>query len=104
MRVTKGIRPAVRIGTRRTAEPEYGASIIIPLPHYSGYQYRSGRQVPVAGRQPGDMLFFANDGVIGHVALYVGNGMMIEAPYSGSAVRLVPMRTAGLMPFVTRML
>ena len=50
------------------------------------------------------MLFFANDGVIGHVALYVGNGMMIEAPYSGSAVRLVPMRTAGLMPFVTRML
>ena len=55
-------------------------------------------------RQPGDMLFFANDGVIGHVALYVGNGMMIEAPYSGAAVRLVPMRTAGLMPFVTRML
>ena len=60
--------------------------------------------MPVAARQPGDMLFFANGGVIGHVALYVGNGMMIEAPYSGSAVRLVPMRTAGLMPFVTRML
>jgi len=76
----------------------------VALPHYSGYQYRSGRQLPVAARQPGDMLFFANDGVIGHVALYVGNGMMIEAPYSGSAVRLVPMRTAGLMPFVTRML
>jgi cell wall-associated NlpC family hydrolase len=76
----------------------------VALPHYSGYQYRSGRQVPVAARQPGDMLFFANDGVIGHVALYVGNGMMIEAPYSGSAVRLVPMRAAGLMPFVTRML
>ena len=76
----------------------------VSLPHYSGYQYRAGRQVPVGARQPGDMLFFANDGVIGHVALYVGNGMMIEAPYSGSAVRLVPMRTAGLMPFVTRML
>jgi len=76
----------------------------LSLPHYSGYQYSSGRQVPVGARQPGDMLFFANDGVIGHVALYVGNGMMIEAPYSGSAVRLVPMRTAGLMPFVTRML
>ncbi len=76
----------------------------VSLPHYSGYQYTSGRQVPVAARQPGDMLFYAEDGAIGHVALYVGNGMMIEAPYSGSAVRLVPMRTAGLMPFVTRML
>lgn len=76
----------------------------VALPHYSGYQYTSGRQVPIGARQPGDMLFFANDGVIGHVALYVGNGMMIEAPYSGSAVRLVPMRTAGLMPFATRMI
>jgi cell wall-associated NlpC family hydrolase len=76
----------------------------VSLPHYSGYQYTSGRQVPIAARQAGDMLFYADGGVIGHVALYVGNGMMIEAPYSGSAVRLVPMRAAGLMPFVTRML
>ena len=76
----------------------------VSLPHYSGYQYTSGRQVPVGARQPGDMLFYAHGGAIGHVALYVGNGMMIEAPYSGSAVRLVPMRTAGLMPNVTRML
>ncbi len=76
----------------------------VSLPHYSGYQYTSGRQVPVGARQPGDMLFYADGGAIGHVALYVGNGMMIEAPYSGSAVRLVPMRTAGLMPNVTRML
>jgi cell wall-associated NlpC family hydrolase len=74
----------------------------VSLPHYSGYQYTAGRQVPVAARQPGDMLFYNEDGAIGHVALYVGNGMMIEAPYSGSAVRLVPMRTAGLMPFATR--
>ncbi|MBV9921621.1 MAG: C40 family peptidase [Pseudonocardia sp.] len=76
----------------------------VSLPHYSGYQYTSGRQVPVGARQPGDMLFYSEGGAIGHVALYVGNGNMIEAPYSGSAVRLVPMRTAGLMPFVTRML
>jgi cell wall-associated NlpC family hydrolase len=76
----------------------------VSLPHYSGYQYTSGRQVPLAARQSGDMLFYAEGGSIGHVALYVGNGMMIEAPYSGAAVRLVPMRTAGLMPFVTRVL
>lgn len=76
----------------------------VPLPHYSGYQYTAGEHVPVAQRRPGDMLFYNEDGVIGHVALYVGNGMMIEAPYSGAAVRLVPMRYNGLMPYVTRML
>jgi peptidoglycan DL-endopeptidase RipA len=75
----------------------------LALPHYSGYQYTSGRQVPIAARQPGDMLFYSEDGAIGHVALYVGNGMMVEAPYSGAAVRLVPMRFGGVMPYVTRM-
>ncbi|MBN9102061.1 MAG: C40 family peptidase [Pseudonocardia sp.] len=76
----------------------------ISLPHYSGYQYTSGQQVPVSQRRPGDMLFYAEGGAIGHVALYIGDGRMIEAPYSGSAVRVVPMRYGGLMPYVTRML
>jgi cell wall-associated NlpC family hydrolase len=79
------------------------AGVGVALPHYSGYQYTSGRQVPVAARQPGDLLFYSEGGAIGHVALYVGNGMMIEAPYSGAAVRLAPMRFSGLMPNVTRM-
>jgi cell wall-associated NlpC family hydrolase len=38
------------------------------------------------------------------VALYIGNGQMVEAPYSGGRVRVVPVRTAELMPFVTRLL
>jgi peptidoglycan DL-endopeptidase RipA len=81
------------------------AGVGVSLPHYSGYQYTSGDQVPVSQRRPGDMLFYAHGGgVIGHVALYVGNGRMIEAPYSGAAVRLVPMRFGGLMPYATRML
>src|SRR5690349_21069422 len=66
----------------------------VSLPHYRRYQYNSGRQVPVSARQPGDMLFFANGGVIGHFALYVGNGMLTEAPCSGSAVRRGPCRPA----------
>jgi cell wall-associated NlpC family hydrolase len=76
----------------------------VSLPHYSGYQYTSGRQVPVSDRQPGDMLFYATDGTIGHVALYIGNGQMIEAPYSGSEVRIAAVRTNGLMPYATRMI
>ncbi|WP_338051697.1 NlpC/P60 family protein [Pseudonocardia acidicola] len=76
----------------------------ISLPHYSGYQYTSGQQVPVAQRRPGDMLFYSDGGTIVHVTLYIGNGQMIEAPYSGSHVRVTAVRTNGLMPYATRML
>ena len=82
------------------------AAIGASLPHYSGYQYNSGRKVPLAQRQPGDMLFWAyRGGRIHHVALYLGNGRMVEAPYSGGQVRIVPLRsTGGLLPYVTRMI
>ena len=57
------------------------------LPHYSGYQYTSGRHVPLSQARRGDMLFWGNGG-IHHVALYLGNGQMIEAPQSGMYVRV----------------
>ena len=51
------------------------------------------------------MVFFENGRrPIHHVAMYIGNGKMIEAPYTGADVRVVPMRTAGLLPQATRML
>jgi cell wall-associated NlpC family hydrolase len=51
------------------------------------------------------MVFYKNGGApIHHVALYIGNGKMIEAPYTGSNVRVVTMRTKGLLPQATRML
>lgn len=80
--------------------PEIGYS----LPHYSGWQYDSGTKVPLSQKQPGDMLFWATDGRIHHVALYIGDGMMIEAPYSGGEVRIAPVRTAGIMPYAVRLL
>jgi cell wall-associated NlpC family hydrolase len=53
--------------------------------------------------QPGDLLFYEHP-VVGHVAMYVGGGRMIEAPNSASEVRIVPIRTAefrGARRFVT---
>ncbi len=76
----------------------------VPLPHYSGYQYTSGRQVPVSQRRAGDMLFYSDGDRIVHVAMYLGGGRMIEAPYSGSEVRIAAVRSGGLMPYATRML
>ncbi|KAA2252987.1 NlpC/P60 family protein [Solihabitans fulvus] len=75
----------------------------IYLPKYSGYQYTSGTQVPVSQADRGDMLFWGPGGGT-HVALYLGDGMMIEAPYSGSVVRVVPVRWGGIQPYAVRML
>lgn len=76
----------------------------IDLDHYSGYQYAAGRQVPVSQARRGDLLFWQSDGITHHVALYLGGGKMIEAPYSGSAVRVVPVRYDGIAPWAVRLL
>jgi peptidoglycan DL-endopeptidase RipA len=77
----------------------------IGLPHYSGYQYTSGKKVPIGDIRPGDMLFWGDGGKIHHVALYLGDGKMVEAPYSGAKVRVTPVRYGGgLMPYATRMI
>ena len=73
------------------------------LPHYSGYQYNAGRKVPLGQAARGDMLFWGPGGGT-HVALYLGGGMMIEAPYSGSSVRVSPVRYGGIMPYAIRLL
>ena len=79
------------------------AGVGISLPHYSGYQYTSGKQVPVSQRNRGDMLFWGSGGSQ-HVALYLGNGQMLEAPQSGDVVKISPVREGGLMPNAVRLL
>lgn len=74
------------------------------LPHYSGYQAYAGRRVPLSQKAPGDMLFWATGGRIHHVALYIGNEQMVEAPYSGSHVRIASVRYGGIVPYSTRLL
>jgi cell wall-associated NlpC family hydrolase len=78
------------------------------LPHYSGYQADAGRRVPLEERRPGDLLFWAEDdgaGAVHHVALYLGDDQMIEAPESGKTVRITPVRLDDeILPTVTRLL
>ncbi|HTI26635.1 MAG TPA: NlpC/P60 family protein [Kutzneria sp.] len=80
------------------------AGVGVYLPHYSGYQYYAGQHVPLSQMAPGDMLFYGNPSNIHHVTMYVGGGRMIEAPYSGSYVRVVPVRWGEIMPYATRVL
>jgi len=61
------------------------------LPHYSGAQMAASTPVPISDLQPGDLLFYGPGGSE-HVAMYVGRGTMIEAPYTGEHVWLTPVR------------
>ena len=73
----------------------------IKLPHYSGSQYQMGRQIPSSQMRRGDVIFYGPGGSQ-HVALYLGNNQMIEAPYTGATVRITAVRTGGMTPFVVR--
>jgi len=67
----------------------------VPIPRTSKIQYAAlaarGQAVDVANLLPGDLVFFAdntaNPATIHHVGMYIGGGMMVEAPFTGSFVR-----------------
>ncbi len=58
----------------------------VGLPHNSGAQYDATVRVGSGEWEPGDLLFFGSP--IHHVGMYIGNGQMVEAPYSGNSVRV----------------
>lgn len=80
----------------------YGfAGVGIKLPHYSGAQYDMGRKIPSSQMRRGDVIFYGPGGSQ-HVTLYLGDGKMLEAPYTGSDVHISPVRTGGMTPYVIR--
>jgi cell wall-associated NlpC family hydrolase len=64
------------------------AQVGIGLPHFTGDQWTMGVHVARADLQPGDLVFFYAD--IGHVGLYIGNGLMVDAPNFGETVQVEP--------------
>ncbi|OBF11651.1 NlpC/P60 family peptidoglycan endopeptidase RipA [Mycobacterium sp. ACS4331] len=77
------------------------AGVGIKLPHYSGSQYNMGRKIPSSQMRRGDVIFYGPGGSQ-HVTIYLGNNQMIEAPYTGSHVKISPVRTSGMTPYVVR--
>ncbi len=65
----------------------------VVIPRDADAQAAAGRQVARADLRPGDVLFYGRTHVH-HAALYLGGGLMLEAPNSASRVRIVPVRTA----------
>jgi cell wall-associated NlpC family hydrolase len=66
----------------------------ITMPRVAADQARAGEVVSAAQLQPGDLLLYHTDptdpGYISHVAIYLGNGWMIQAPQPGMDVEIVP--------------
>jgi cell wall-associated NlpC family hydrolase/predicted nucleic acid-binding Zn-ribbon protein len=77
------------------------AGVGIKLPHYSGSQYNLGRKIPTSQMRRGDVIFYGPSGSQ-HVTIYLGQGQMLEAPDIGLKVRVAPVRTSGMTPFVVR--
>ncbi len=77
------------------------AGVGIKLPHYSGSQYNLGRKIPSAQMRRGDVIFYGPGGSQ-HVTIYLGDGQMLEAPDVGLKVRVAPVRTSGMTPYVVR--
>jgi cell wall-associated NlpC family hydrolase len=71
----------------------------VQLLHYTGYQWEEGPHVPLNDLQRGDLLFFATNTsdpvTIHHVGIYIGNGMMVDAPFTGADVRIDSMYQPG---------
>ncbi len=74
----------------------------VALPHYSGYQYQRGTKIDPGEMQRGDLIFYGPGGSQ-HVAIYLGDGMMLEAPNSGSVVKKSPVRWSGMSEHAVRL-
>jgi cell wall-associated NlpC family hydrolase len=66
----------------------------IAMPRVAADQARTGPGIPFSQARPGDLLFWRTDptapNYISHVAIYLGNGWMIQAPQPGQNVEVVP--------------
>jgi cell wall-associated NlpC family hydrolase len=73
----------------------------IKMPRSSGEQYKVGQKVLPSQALPGDLLFYGPEGSQS-VALFIGNGQMVEA--TEPAVTVSPVRTNGMTPYLVRII
>ena len=73
----------------------------LKMPRTSGEQCNVGRKVALSQAKPGDLMCYGPGGTQS-VAMYLGNGQMIEATEPG--VTVSPARTSGMVPYLTRII
>jgi peptidoglycan DL-endopeptidase CwlO len=66
------------------------AQLGISLPHYTVAQWNATD--PISSPAPGDLVFFNG---LGHVGIYIGGGKFVDAPHTGSVVRIDSLSSFG---------
>jgi peptidoglycan DL-endopeptidase CwlO len=70
------------------------AQIGITMPRVAQDQFFTGPHIPLSDALPGDLIFYhyepQDPTFVSHVAIYVGNDEMLEAPHTGENVKIVP--------------
>ena len=79
------------------------AGVGVLIPRFSGDQYNAGRHIPPSEAKRGDLIFYGPGGSQ-HVTMYLGNGQMLEASSIAGKVTVSPVRTAGMTPYLTRII
>jgi peptidoglycan DL-endopeptidase CwlO len=64
------------------------AQLGITLEHFTGDLWNEGEHISRSELEPGDLVFFYAD--LGHVGIYMGDGMMVDAPTFGQPVQVQP--------------
>jgi cell wall-associated NlpC family hydrolase len=77
----------------------------VDLPHFAADQYARSTPLSYSRLRPGDLVFWSHDGTsqdIYHVAIYLGDDQMIEAPRTGDVVKVASLWIMGTPNFYGR--
>jgi cell wall-associated NlpC family hydrolase len=79
----------------------------LSIPRVAAAQYAgAGTDEPLNEAKQGDLMFFASDvtkpSTVYHVAMYVGDGQILDSPHTGADVQIVPLWSTDLLPVVVR--
>lgn len=66
----------------------------ISLPRTSQAQSAYGRPIAASQARPGDLVYYGGRGSAHHIGIYLGNGYYIDAPHTGTRVRIEPIGNA----------
>ena len=60
----------------------------VTLPHHAASQAQLGTKISLSEAQPGDLVFYAKNGRINHVAIYIGGGQVIHASSPKTGIKI----------------
>ncbi|WP_052681360.1 C40 family peptidase [Saccharothrix sp. ST-888] len=66
-----------------------------PIPRTSQEQWAELQHVPLNQLRPGDLVIYHAEAT--HVAMYIGGGLVVQAPHTGAVVKISPV---GMMPIL----